>query len=186
MGTPQNPDFDYIVIGSGAGGGPGRPASPRRATRSASSRPAGAGAGSVQRAGPSRFRQRASRHLLGILREARRRRGPFERDKDKYFPDKGGVASARGHARRLYATPRHDHGVPAQQRLAEHRRPDRGRVVGSGQNAGVLRKARTLTYVKDPGQGKSIPRATATRGGCPRRISTSRSAWATRPWCKRS
>ena len=22
MGTPQNPDFDYIVIGSGAGGGP--------------------------------------------------------------------------------------------------------------------------------------------------------------------
>ena len=22
MGTPENPDFDYIVIGSGAGGGP--------------------------------------------------------------------------------------------------------------------------------------------------------------------
>ena len=92
MGTPQNPDFDYIVIGSGAGGGP-------LAVRLAE---AGFKVGLIEagQAPQNKWQEVPVLHAFAsedddiswefYVRhyddEARSRR-----DKDKYLPDKGGI-----------------------------------------------------------------------------------------------
>ena len=159
MGTPQNPDFDYIVIGSGAGGGP-------VATRLAE---AGYTVGLIEAGqAPNQkwfdvpvFHAFASEHpdiSWEFFVKHYEDEEKSKRDKDKYFPDKGGVFYPR--AGTLGGCTQHHAMITVYPHNSDWQHivdltgdtswaPDRMRAY--------FEKLERCTYIKDPGQGKPNP-----------------------------
>jgi len=159
MGTPQNPDFDYIVIGSGAGGGP-------VAARLAE---AGYTVGLIEAGqAPEQdwynvpvFHAFASEHpdiSWEFFAKHYEDETRSKRDKDKYFPDKGGVFYPR--AGTLGGCTQHH----AMITVYPHNSDWQGIADLTGDASWAPDKMRAYfeklercTYVKDPGAGKPNP-----------------------------
>ena len=142
MATVENPDFDYIVIGSGAGGGPVACNLAKKGFK----------VGLIEAGGspeppeyqvpvlhpfasehPDMAWDFFVRHYGDDAAVEARRQVPGRRGR-RPLP-------ARRHPGRLHRPPRDDHHLRSQQRLAAHRRPHRRPVVASGNHARLLRAA---------------------------------------------
>ena len=157
---------DYIVVGSGAGGGTvaarlaetrlsrAGPRSRRRSAygqrRQSRSSRRRHDAGRLRRAGVPRPVDRERRHPLGLRRPALRRQRPAAPRPQVHRQASGRPArrrralSARGRARRLHRAQRDDPRLSVQLGLGSARRSDRRRVVAARGDARLLRAAREL------------------------------------------
>ena len=169
--SSPTPDCEYLVVGSGAGGGTvaarlaeagkhvilleagGDPRQAERRRSGAAHRQSSAPR--LRRAGVPRLCLREQRHLVGLLRPplpgrtAATPRPEVRRDARRVARRRHLLSACR-HAGRLYRAQRDDPRLPAQRGLGPHRRADRRCELVVGGDAEVFRAARELRAPAGP------------------------------------
>jgi hypothetical protein len=158
--TEPRESFDYVVVGSGSGGGPLSVRLAEAGYHVLVLEAGGDHPGNLYSQVPA-FNTAATENLeLTWNFYVNHYTDPeLQRQGPKYLPERHGILYPRFWRVRRLRRPQHaDHGRRARERLGRHRRPDGGRVLARGQHAEVLPEAGGLRLRAGNRSGEAAPK----------------------------